>query len=194
MFVRRAFLYAGLAVVVIAASACSESGGGKTTAPSKATMTAPSAVAVPSTVSPSAVPSADGGSWGPAADAALDAYRRMWASVVEASKTSDFESPTLAQYASGQALQLLTAGMAQSRKDGIVTRGEPALGPKVVAAGPTQVEIVDCADATRWLQYRADGQLKDNVPGGRHHTEATVVVIGGVWKVARLSVGPVGSC
>lgn len=130
--------------------------------------------------------------------AALAAYRAMWADMVIAARTSDYQSPILAEHASGNALALLIHGLAVNRQEGIVSRGQPTMDPQVLsmspAAGPTQVDIVDCFDDAHWLNYKVSGGLQNNVPGGRHHTTATVVDTAGVWKVTELQVGAAGTC
>ena len=72
------------------------------------------------------------------------------------------------------------------------------MDPQVVSVSPptdpTQVDIVDCFNDTNWLNYKVSGGLQNNVPGGRHHTTATVEDTAGVWKVAELQVGVAGTC
>jgi hypothetical protein len=134
---------------------------------------------------------------GPAA-AALAAYRGMWADMVIASRSSDYQSPLLPQKATGQALSLLVQGLAKNQQQGIVTKGEPVLHPQVTAlspqANPTQATISDCFDATHWLEYKNNGGLANSTPGGRHSTTAIVVDEGGVWKVSQLAVQAAGAC
>ncbi len=133
-----------------------------------------------------------------AASAALTAYRAMWADMVVAARTADYQAPILAGHASGNALALLVHGLAVNRQEGIVTRGRPTMDPQVVSVSPptnpTQVDIVDCFNDTNWLNYKVSGGLQNNVPGGRHHTTATVTDTAGVWKVTELQVGAAGTC
>lgn len=130
--------------------------------------------------------------------AALAAYRAMWADMVVAARTADYQAPILADHASGNALALLVHGLAVNRQEGIVTRGQPTMDPQVVSvsppANPTQVDIVDCFNDANWLNYKVSGGLQNNVPGGRHHTTATVTDTAGVWKVTELQVGAAGTC
>jgi hypothetical protein len=133
-----------------------------------------------------------------AASTALAAYRAMWADMVIAAQTANYQLPSLADHASGNALALLVHGLAVDRQEGIVTRGQPTMDPQVVSVSPptdpTQVDIVDCFNDTNWLNYKVSGGLQNNVPGGRHHTTATVEDTAGVWKVAELQVGVAGTC
>ena len=133
-----------------------------------------------------------------ATTAALAAYRAMWADMVVAARTANYQSPSLADHASGNALALLVHGLAVNRQTGIVTRGQPTMDPKVVSVSsptnPTQVDIVDCFNDANWLRYKVSGGLQNNVPGGRHHTTATVTDTAGVWKVTELQVGAAGTC
>ncbi len=123
----------------------------------------------------------------------------MWAAWVTAARTSDATSKTLGRYTTGKALELILTSLAQDKQEGMVTRGQPVLNPRVQAvtptASPTQVTIADCADDSHWLKYRAaDGTLKDHVPGGRHAVTAAVQNVAGTWLVAQFLVDEVGTC
>lgn len=130
---------------------------------------------------------------------ATAAYRAMWADMVAAAKTADYQSPQLAQHAAGAALAQLVRGLYTNQRLGIAAKGEPVLDPTVTKAtpptDPTTVAIEDCFDDTNWLNHiAATGELQNDVPGGRHATAATVSKIDGVWKVTELAVGAVGTC
>jgi hypothetical protein len=122
----------------------------------------------------------------------------MWQDMVAAARTSDYESPTLRRHAAGLALQLIVDSLRKDRQDGVVTLGEPALNPRVrassPAARPTRVTIEDCGDDSNWLKYRASGELKNDVPGGRREIRAVVRNFAGVWKVVDFAVEATGSC
>jgi hypothetical protein len=137
-----------------------------------------------------------------AADAArrdaLVAYRAMWQDMVVAGRTADYESPALAYHASGDALSLLVKGLYNDKQSGVVIKGRLELNPQVTSLipvdGPNEADIVDCSNDSRWLEYKLDGQLADNTPGGRRHVEAIVTKSGGVWRVDKLAVQAVGTC
>ena len=122
----------------------------------------------------------------------------MWADMVTASLTSDYQSPLLSEHASGEALSVLVQGLAKNQAQGIVTKGEPVLHPQVTsltpAANPTQATISDCFDDTHWLEYKTSGGLVNNIPGGQHATMAIVMDTGGTWKVTQLAVQATGTC
>ncbi|MEU8656152.1 hypothetical protein [Actinoplanes philippinensis] len=129
---------------------------------------------------------------------ALTAYRGMWATFVEAGRTSDPEYPDLRTYASGQALRLIASSLFTDRDQRKVTKGDLVLNPKVSVAkpttAPTEVEIVDCVDSTKWLKYKASGGLWDDKPGGKHRNTATVKSTDGVWKVDSFILEGAGTC
>jgi hypothetical protein len=133
-----------------------------------------------------------------AAASALAAYRAMWADMVIASRTSNYQSPLLAESASGDALSVLVQGLAKNQQQGIVTKGEPILHPQVTsltpAGSPTQATISDCFDDTHWLEYKSSGGLVNNTPGGHRATTAIVMNVGGTWKVDQLAVQATGTC
>lgn len=62
---------------------------------------------------------------------ARQAYLGMWQAFLVASRTADYQSTALSHYAAGAALTLLTRGLYQNYKEGLVTRGEPAYDPVV---------------------------------------------------------------
>lgn len=134
------------------------------------------------------------GSSGSGSDAALDAYRQMWAAMVQAAAVSDPEFPLLSRFAAGEALEKLRYSLASDRQNGFVTKGPLHISPRIASESGTVIVISDCLDDTRALKYRADGSLKDNVPGGRHRVDASVRLIDGVWKVAGFRVEVSGTC
>jgi hypothetical protein len=128
----------------------------------------------------------------------LTAYRAMWADLVTAAKTSDYQSPLLSQHASGSVVTLFVQGLARDQLNKIVTRGEPVLHPRVnslsPAAQPARATVADCFDDTHWVEYTTSGALAKNTPGGRRATMAVLVKKAGLWKVSKLTVGATGTC
>ncbi|MFC8429263.1 hypothetical protein [Streptomyces sp. NPDC057253] len=130
---------------------------------------------------------------------ATTAYLGMWQDMASAAKTSDWNAPNLARYATGDALSAISRGMYADHLNGLVTKGEPKNSPKVnsvtPATDPTTAVISDCGDSTHWLKYRKDnGKLADDKPGGRQAITAEVKKLNGRWKVTRFAVEGVGSC
>lgn len=148
--------------------------------------------------SPAAAPTTTLASSSRPGDGPLDAYRAMWADLVSAARTSDYQSTLLSQHASGQLLTLFVQGLARDQLHGIVTRGQPVLHPVVTslspADDPTKANVTDCFDDTHWLEYRTAGGLAKNTPGGRRATTAQLVKHAGTWKVTQLVVGKTGTC
>jgi hypothetical protein len=128
----------------------------------------------------------------------LTAYRTMWADLVTAARTSDFQSPHLSQHASGKALSLLVQGLARDQLQNIVTEGNPVLDPRVTSLSPTgdptHATIVDCFNDRRWVEYKTTGGLAKNTPGGRHATTADLVKKVGTWKVSQITIKAAGTC
>jgi hypothetical protein len=126
------------------------------------------------------------------------AYRAMWADLVSAAQTSNFQSTQLAQHATGQALTLFVRGLARDQLDGIVTRGEPVLHPVVTSASPspdpTRATVSDCFDDSHWLEYKTSGGRAKNTAGGRRATTAELVKTAGTWKVTQITVKKTGTC
>lgn len=128
----------------------------------------------------------------------LSAYRAMWADLVTAARTSNYQSPLLAQHASGTALGIFVQGLATDQQDDIVTRGQPQLHPQLTslspATDPTRGTVSDCFDDTHWVEYKTSGGLAKNTPGGRRKTTAVLAKKDGVWKVTQITVGATGTC
>jgi len=122
----------------------------------------------------------------------------MWADLVSAARTSDFQSPLLSQHATGNALSLLVQGLARDQLQGVVTKGEPVLDPRIVSleptGEPTHATVTDCVDDSHWIEYKTSGGLAKNAPGGRRDTTASLKKSAGVWKVDKLTVGATGTC
>ena len=74
-----------------------------------------------SQATPTLAPSSAPASGNPRA-LARQAYLGMWQAFVAASRTADYQSASLAHYAAGDALSLLTRGLYQNYRNGIVTR------------------------------------------------------------------------
>ena len=175
-------LLPGLAGLLLAVTltAC---GSGSTSAPSS-TIPAGSTTTTVGPVDPTA--------------AVLSAYRDMWADLVTAARTSDYQSPLLSQHASGNALTIFVQGLARDQLAGIVTKGQPVLDPRVTSltpsVDPTHATVADCFDDTHWVEYKVTGGLANNAPGGRRATTADLVMKDGVWKVTQITIGETGTC
>lgn len=89
---------------------------------------------------------------------------------------------------------MMKYGLKKAKKEKLVSKGAPLVDPEVVSAIDSEVELRDCVDDRNWLQYKLDGELKNNVPGGHFRTDATVNRVGGVWKVSYLYMHEAGSC
>jgi hypothetical protein len=186
----------GLVLVAVVVTGCASAGsgsGGSSSATSRSTSSQGQTL---TTTSTTADPSSSAATQ---QQQAVAAYQAMWAAWVTAALTSDPTSKSLGRHAAGNALELIVTSLSQDKREGMVTRGQPVLKPRVQAAtpssAPTHVTIADCADATHWLKYRAStGTLKDDVPGGRHTVNAVVQNVNGTWLVVQFLVQPVGTC
>jgi hypothetical protein len=133
-----------------------------------------------------------------AAEAALNAYRAMWADLVDAARTSNFESSLLSKHASGSTLSLLVQGLARDQEQHIVTRGSPIIDPKITSLSPThnpeRASIADCFDDSHWIEYKNHGGLAKNTAPGRRATKAMLTNVDGTWKVTQLTIAATGTC
>jgi hypothetical protein len=155
------------------------------------TRPAPSATRMPTATSTS--PAALAG------QQAVEAYLEMWHDMVVAGTTSNWQDPQLGQYATGDALQVITKSLYTDHLNGVVTKGSPTNSPRVSSIDspidPTTVTIKDCGDDSGWLKYKTDGQLFNDVPGGHRSITAQVKKQpDGSWRVTDFAVEGVGSC
>lgn len=129
---------------------------------------------------------------------AREAYLGMWTAFVKASRTADYQSPSLAHYAAGSALSVLMHGLYKNYRNGIVTRGQPTFHPKVKVASkngqPFRVNVTDCADSSHWADYYKSGKPAPGAPRGRQRIVAQLQPFDGVWKVSYLVVEKEGTC
>lgn len=175
----------------MAGTACGASGVSDPTSTTPHSVPAPSSLAAPT----SAASPAD-----TARQQAIAAYLGMWQDMVHAATTSDWQSPTLARDATGNALTTISRGLYADHYNGLITKGEPVDQPQVSSAdppnAPTTITISDCGDDSRWLKYRADnGQPANDGPGGRRQINAIVKkAVDGSWKVTDFGVHGVGTC
>ena len=131
---------------------------------------------------------------------AVDVYIEMWQNMASAARTSDWQSPLLSEFTTGEALNTISRGLYTDHQNGLVTKGAPKNSPSVSTVeppdNPTKVMITDCGDSTNWLKYRADtGELADDEPGGRRAITAVVNLQGnGSWMVSDFAVQELGTC
>jgi hypothetical protein len=125
----------------------------------------------------------------------------MWAAYDRAGSppAADPGHPDLALYATGDALQVLTDGLAALRDQGLVFVGQVVVSPEITelssASAPTEVRIRDCADTSGWSVVRADGGPYEDEPGGHRLITADVEDTGdGGWKVSGFAARDVGTC
>lgn len=128
----------------------------------------------------------------------MAAYAGMWRQMAKAGETSDWQSPELAKYATGDALGVINRSLYTDHLNGVVSKGAPTNNPQVSQAdpanNPTTIMISDCSDSSNWLKYK-NGQLLNDTPGGRRSITAEVKKQqDGTWRVTRFAVEGVGSC
>ena len=129
---------------------------------------------------------------------ARQAYLGMWQAYVVAARTADYQAPSLAHYAAGGALSVLTHGLYEEHQQGVVSLGQPKFDPAVTAVtgsggDVTQADVTDCADSSHWLNYH-DGKLVPGQALGHRHIIARLQPFDGTWKVTYLNVGKAGTC
>ena len=135
----------------------------------------------------------------PARAAVLATYTGMWGDYEKDASTANWQNPTLINDATGKALLLFDENLAVDSHHGWIGKGHAVLHPEIdtlaPVANPVAASVSDCADLSNFLMYvAATGALKDNVPGGRHLVQASLVKKDGQWKVSELETGPSGSC
>ena len=129
---------------------------------------------------------------------ARQAYLGMWQAFTAASRTGDYQSPSLDRYAAGAALELLIHGLYQNYREGIVTRGTPSHNVAVTMAktslGTPEAKVTDCSDTSGSGTYYKSGKPAAGGSPGRQAIYAQVQPFDGTWKVTSLVVEKAGSC
>jgi hypothetical protein len=124
----------------------------------------------------------------------------MWQDFAKAGTTSDWQSPALAQHATGIALSNMSRGLYADHYNGLVTQGtathDPQTSSMVPPSDPNTVVVTDCSDSTHYLKYYgSSGKPANDGPGGRQLINATVQKQSdGTWKVSDFGVQAVGTC
>ena len=130
--------------------------------------------------------------------AVLAGYTGMWTDYGHDLTSHNWQHPTVAAYATGQALLLLEANILSDNHDGVVTEGAPTLYPvvkTVPGVGPSTAEVVDCANFSAVWKYGATTHTRvEKHPDGWHLIDANLMLREGRWKVSTLAMGAVGSC
>lgn len=111
-----------------------------------------------------------------------------------ASRKSDAASPLLNDHANGGALELMKYGLKKAKKEEVVVKGAVRLAPQIVSATQGEVSLRDCVDGTNWLQYKLNGERKNDVPGTHRKADAKVERDGEGWKVSHLYLYEAGTC
>ena len=129
---------------------------------------------------------------------ARQAYLGMWQAFFTASRTADYQSPSLDRYAAGSALELLIHGLYQYHQEGIVTRGTPSHDLSVTmtktSLGTPEAKVTDCSDSAGSGTYYKSGMPAAGGATGRQAIYAQVQPFDGTWKVSYLVVEKAGSC
>ncbi|MGH3832871.1 MAG: hypothetical protein ACRDRS_20935 [Pseudonocardiaceae bacterium] len=133
--------------------------------------------------------------------AAVGVYAGMWQAMAQAGETSDWQSPELDHYATGEALATIIRSLYADHMNGVFTHGAPTNSPVVRSVeppqDPTTVLIDDCGDSTHWLKYRLwPERPAGGGPGGglRFITAEVLRQPDGAWRVNRFAVQGLGTC
>ncbi|MBI0293237.1 hypothetical protein JBE04_01680 [Streptomyces sp. PRKS01-29] len=118
----------------------------------------------------------------------------MWSDLAAVSAAPDPNAPRLRDHAMQGALELMKYGLRKAKKEKVVSKGTPHINPEVVTATTDEVKLQDCVDGTDWLQYKLNGELKNDVPGSHFKVDARVHRNDNVWKVSYLYMHEAGTC
>lgn len=136
----------------------------------------------------------------PEAQAALAAYRDMWADFAEVADSGNYQQARLSDHMTGKLLLDSSQNLFLTEQRGMIGRGAPHLlrpEPQAedLAANPPAITITDCVDGRDFLFYYAStGKPVDNVPGGLQAATTQMTLVGGVWKGASEQLAAEGSC
>jgi hypothetical protein len=167
-------------LLLVALAGC---GGGRDGAGAKATTSSASG---PSSTTTAAAPAA-----ADAKAAVQAAYRAFWDDVVAVGRTADWQSPRLAEHATGAALAQLRAQFREVKAQGWIAKGAVKLSPVVVSVRGAKATVRDCVDTTRYGRFDPKANRWIDPPGGQPDAERFELVFEQGWKVAATVVtGP----
>lgn len=130
----------------------------------------------------------------PRTTAILAAYRASWKAFERALSTANAYDQGLAATMVGSQLQNVRANLLGDRSADVVGRGSVTLHPKIVALSATTASVVDCSYSTSELIYVKSGNPVPPITAPQNdEVHATLVLIGGMWKVSMQNVME-GSC
>jgi hypothetical protein len=133
-----------------------------------------------------------------AAEAAvLAAYRAYWDDVVAVGATADWQSPRLAEHATGQALAETRTFLQELKAKGLVARGSVKVDAKVLSLSPggSRAVVYDCNSTSDFLAYDAKtGQLRDKSSGRSNGKTVVMELQRGTWKLVQVMATEPGRC
>jgi hypothetical protein len=124
--------------------------------------------------------------------AVLAAYRAFWDDIIAVGRTADWQSPRLAEHATGAALRQLRAQLREVKTRDWIARGTVKIDPVVASVTKTRATIRDCVDATRFGRYDPQAERWIDPPGGQPDAERVQLIFSDGWKVADTVV--TGAC
>jgi hypothetical protein len=164
-------------IAVLALAACSGDSGANEAAPPATTAPATSTTAAPTTTSTAVTDTRA---------AVLAAYRAYWDDVVAVGKTANWQSPRLAQHATGQALEKLRVHFRTMKAVGLIDLGTVQLRPKVTRLRGRTAVVEDCIDVSRFLLHDAKTRRPRERPDPQpDRGVATLTLTSDGWKVSK---------
>jgi hypothetical protein len=165
-----------LVVAVLAVAGCGRDGDGEAAAAS--TTAAPTTTTAPATTTTRNRQATDA--------AVLAAYRAYWDDVVAVGKTANWQSPRLAEHATGQALETLRVHFRTMKRVGLIDLGTVQLRPKVASLRGRTAVVEDCIDVSRFLLHDADTRQPREQPDLKpDRGVATLTLTSDGWKVSK---------
>jgi hypothetical protein len=169
-----------LGAVLVLAS-CSGGGGGEGVVAPTTSGQAPTTAAATTTSGPSEADT----------EAVLAAYRAFWDDIIAVGRTADWQSPRLAEHATGSALRQLRAQFREVKARGWIAKGTVKVDPVVASMTATRATIRDCVDTTGYGRYDPNAGRWIDPPGGQPDAERVQLIFSDGWKVADTMVtGP----
>jgi hypothetical protein len=166
-----------LLVAVLAVAGCGPDGDGEAVAASTTT------AAAPTTTAPATTTTRDRQA---TTAAVLAAYRAYWDDVVAVGKTANWQSPRLAEHATGQALETLRGHFRTMKTVGLIDLGTVKLRPKVTTLRGRTAIVEDCIDVSRFLLHDAKTRQPREQPDLKpDRGVATLTLTSGSWKVSK---------
>jgi hypothetical protein len=116
----------------------------------------------------------------------LDGYRAAWGAYNAATAAANPDEPGLPARMTAEQVQVVRTYVIGLKAQGLVSKGELELHPRVVDLTATSATVLDCYRDTTKNYDAATGELKDTSGAKTFSARVTMALEGDTWKMAKV--------